>query len=137
MALPGDRGHVFRRLLTAYAVYRIDRPAGVALASRASERLAGVLNTVVLLTSSLTMALAVRCRAVRDHRAHLVGWLLATMFLGTAFLGIKAIEYTAEYHEQLVPGWNFQVPEHDRSAGRAGPDLNPSRCRCFLFFISS
>ncbi len=36
------------------------------------------------------------------------------MVLGTGFLGIKAIEYTQEYHEQLIPGWNFQVPEDDR-----------------------
>jgi cytochrome c oxidase subunit III len=38
------------------------------------------------------------------------------MALGTAFLGIKAVEYTEEYHEKLIPGWNFEVPESDRSA---------------------
>ena len=44
-----------------------------------------------------------------------VAWLILTMVLGTAFLGIKAVEYTQDYHEQLIPGWNFQVPEQDRS----------------------
>ena len=52
------------------------------------------------------------------------------MVLGTAFLGVKAIEYTEEYHEHLIPGWNFQVPEEDRpKVEQEGLDPRPdARC---------
>ncbi len=50
----------FGGLMTAYAVYRTTAPEAVALASRHLNVWLGCLNTVVLLTSSLTMALAVR-----------------------------------------------------------------------------
>jgi cytochrome c oxidase subunit III len=104
----------FGGLLTAFAVYRTTTPEAFALASRHLNVLLGCVNTVVLLTSSLTMAMAVRAAQLRMHR-QLVIWLILTMVLGTAFLGIKAVEYTADYHEKLIPGWNFEVPEEDRA----------------------
>jgi cytochrome c oxidase subunit 3 len=104
----------FGGLLTAFAVYRTASPREFALASANLNVPLGCLNTVVLLGSSLTMALAVRAAGLRDHR-DLLKWLGLTMVLGACFLGIKAIEYTQEYHERLIPGWNFQVPEHARS----------------------
>ena len=54
----------FGGLLTAYAVYRTTAPREVALASKELNVVLGCINTVVLLTSSLTMALAVRAAAV-------------------------------------------------------------------------
>jgi cytochrome c oxidase subunit 3 len=103
----------FGGLLTAFAVYRTTAPVAVALASRHLNVWLGCLNTVVLLGSSLTMALAVRAAQLRQYRP-LLTCLILTMVLGTTFLGIKAVEYTHDYHENLIPGWNFQVPEHDR-----------------------
>jgi cytochrome c oxidase subunit 3 len=104
----------FGGLLTAYAVYRRIAPREIALASKELNVVLGCINTVVLLTSSLTMALAVRASQLRRRR-ELVRWLVLTMVLGTAFLGIKAIEWTNDYREDLIPGLNFQVPENDRS----------------------
>src|SRR5271163_2164439 len=105
----------FGGLLSAYAVYRISATKGeFALASKELNVVLGCINTVVLLTSSLTMALAVRASQLRARR-ELVQWLVLTMILGAAFLGIKAVEYTADYHEHLIPGLNFQVPEKQRS----------------------
>ncbi len=101
----------FGGLLTAFAVYRVGWPREIALASHNLNVPWGCVNTVVLLTSSLTMALAVRASQLR-RRVELMQWLALTMVLGTAFLGIKAIEWTADYHEKLIPGLNFQVPEH-------------------------
>jgi cytochrome c oxidase subunit 3 len=103
----------FGGLLTGFAVYRVTAPAEVALASRHLNVPLGCLNTVVLLSSSLTMALGVRSSQLRARKSLLL-WLLLTMALGTAFLGIKAIEYTQEYHEKLIPGWNFEVPDGDK-----------------------
>jgi cytochrome c oxidase subunit 3 len=121
----------FGGLLTAFAVYRVIAPEEVALASRNLNVPLGCLNTVVLLGSSLTMALAVRASQLRARRDVLL-WLVWTMALGTCFLGIKAIEYTEEYHEKLIPGWNFQVPEHQRAhVKNAG--LDPRRME--LFFV--
>jgi cytochrome c oxidase subunit III len=121
----------FGGLLTAYAVYRTAAPREVALASEELNVLLGCVNTVVLLGSSLTMAMAVRASALRAPR-ELVMWLVLTMVLGTAFLGIKAVEWTADYHEHLIPGLNFQVPEQDRAlVEREG--LNPGKME--LFFI--
>lgn len=125
----------FGGLLTAFAVYRTTSPEAVALASRHLNVWLGCLNTVVLLSSSLTMALAVRAAQLRQHRP-LVGWLVLTMVLGAGFLGIKATEYTQDYHEKLIPGWNFQVPEHDRSAVEQ-EHVDPRRMEMFfvLYFF--
>ena len=78
------------------------------------------------------MALAVRAAQLRQHRPLLV-WLVLTMVLGAAFLGIKAVEYTQEYHEKLIPGWNFEVPEHDdRSLVERGASI---RGEMEMFFV--
>jgi cytochrome c oxidase subunit 3 len=90
----------FGGLVTAFAVYRTTAPEAVAHASRHLNVLLGCVNTIVLLSSSLTMAMAVRAAQMRAHRA-LVVWLIATMVLGAGFLGIKAVEYTQDYHERL------------------------------------
>ena len=74
----------FGGLLTAYAVYRIGAHREVALASKELNVSLGCVNTVVLLTSSLTMALAVRAAQLRARR-ELVGFLIATMVLGNRF----------------------------------------------------
>src|SRR5262249_3089935 len=87
----------FGGLITAYAVYRATSPREIALASRHLSVALGCLNTVVLLGSSLTMVLAVRAAQLRVRR-DLLMWLALTMALGSLFLGIKAIEYTDEYH---------------------------------------
>ena len=125
----------FGGLLTAFAVYRTTAPEAFAHASRHLNVLLGCVNTIVLLSSSLTMAMAVRAAQMRANRA-LVVWLIATMVLGAGFLGIKAVEYTHDYHERLIPGWNFEVPERDRSAVESG-QVDPRRMEMFfvLYFF--
>jgi cytochrome c oxidase subunit III len=121
----------FGGLLTAYAVYRTTAPREVALASKELNVALGCINTVVLLGSSLTMAMGVRAAGLRAQR-ELVMWLALTMVLGTAFLGIKAVEWTADYHEHLIPGVNFQVPEKDRTIVEH-EGLRPGKME--LFFV--
>ena len=72
---------------------------------------AGTTNTVVLITSSLTMALAVRAAQTGERRSVML-FLVLTMLLGTAFLGIKAFEYHTEFVEHHVPGpgFRFEAP---------------------------
>jgi cytochrome c oxidase subunit 3 len=63
----------------------------------------GTVNTCVLLCSSLSMAMAVHAATMRNKKA-LMGFLLLTTILGVAFLGIKAVEWTKDFHEGIVPG---------------------------------
>ena len=60
------------------------------------------INTFLLLTSSLTITLGIRACYVGDQ-AGLRRWLLATIVLGSAFLGLKAREYHLDYEEGLIP----------------------------------
>jgi cytochrome c oxidase subunit 3 len=96
----------FGGLFAVYSVYRSWYPEAFAAASHEMVVWAGTTNTVVLITSSLTMALAVRAAQVGERRV--VMWFLAaTMLLGLAFLGIKAFEYYTEFAEHHVPGPGF------------------------------
>ena len=67
----------------------------------------GFANTLVLLTSSLTVAAAVHYAGLKD-RKKLVTLMCVTWILGFIFLAVKAKEWSADYHEGLVPGlsWN-------------------------------
>jgi cytochrome c oxidase subunit 3 len=69
----------------------------------------GTVNTVVLLGSSLTAALAVRS-AQRGERGQTTLLLVATIAMACAFLGIKYFEYAHKFHAGLLPGQWFGVP---------------------------
>ena len=96
----------FGGLFLTYTVYRTWYPDAFAAGSRELLIWAGATNTVVLITSSLTMALAVHA-AQTGNRRLLVTFLLLTIALGTAFLGIKSFEYYTEWIEHHVPGLNY------------------------------
>jgi cytochrome c oxidase subunit 3 len=96
----------FGGLFTAYLVYRSAYPAVFDEASTHLDIIRGTINTVILLTSSLTMALAVHA-SEHGKRGRMILMMFLTALLGLAFLGIKATEYYTEYEEQLVPGLIF------------------------------
>ena len=96
----------FGGLFMAYLLYRLWYPEAWAEGSRELDIVLGGVNTVVLIGSSLTMALAVRSAQTGFPRAT-VGWLLATMALGGTFIVIKGFEYAHKFHEHHVPGPNF------------------------------
>jgi cytochrome c oxidase subunit 3 len=54
------------------------------------------------------MALAVRAAQTSQSAMTQVRWLLATIALGTGFLGVKYIEYSDKFTHHLVPGPHFQ-----------------------------
>jgi cytochrome c oxidase subunit 3 len=112
----------FGGLFLAYAVYRGQYGEAFAAASHHLDSWLGAANTLVLLTSSLTMALAVHA-AQTGRRGLLVGLLLATLLLGAVFLGVKLYEYHHKYEEQLVP--LFGLPFHYES---------PARSQAMMFF---
>ncbi len=96
----------FGVLFAAYSITRIRHPEAFAAGSRLTNVTLASINTAVLLTSSLTMALAVHAARTGVRRA-LAGWLCLTVALGVAFLAIKGVEYYFDYAEHLVPTVNF------------------------------
>ncbi|MBI4264515.1 MAG: cytochrome c oxidase subunit 3 family protein [Acidobacteria bacterium] len=96
----------FGGLLMAYLLYRVWYPQAWAEGSLDLDIVLGGVNTVVLIASSLTMALAVRSAQVGAQRPTF-HWLLVTMALGTTFLVIKVFEYAHKFELNHVPGANF------------------------------
>jgi len=106
----------FGGMFTGYTVYRYRLHEAFMAGSDKLDLVLGGVNTVVLILSSLTMALAVHA-AQTNKRKQLIWFLILTMALGAVFLGIKAVEYTHKFHENLVPGPSFQFDgvAHHRS----------------------
>lgn len=102
----------FGGLFLAYVVYRAGYPEIFGEAGRRLNLVLGTLNTVVLLTSSLTVALAVHAGG-EQRRKRMIYLMLATMALGLLFLCIKGIEYYIDYEEHLIPGLNFAWEGND------------------------
>lgn len=102
----------FGGLFTAYLVFRWRFPMAFAAGSNHLDEFMGGLNTLVLIVSSLTMALTVYY-AQKGNRTLQVVMIVLTMLFGATFLGVKAIEYTDKYNHGLVPvtGWNKKVKE--------------------------
>ncbi len=108
----------FGGLFATYLIYRNWYPDAFAAASHELDVTLGTINTVVLITSSLTMALAVHAAQLGQRRLLLI-FLVATMTLGAVFLGIKSVEYYHKFAEHLIPGPGFQFekePVHVRHA---------------------
>src|SRR6056297_241354 len=102
----------FGGLFCAYALYRNLRPEIFAGCSEFLNTQLGAINTGVLLFSSLTMAWAVRCSQLRQHKM-LVGMLAATLSCAAIFLGVKAIEYSHKWSMGLLPaGLYYYDPLH-------------------------
>jgi len=96
----------FAGMFFTYSYYRYQYSEIFETGSRFMDLAYGSINTAVLLTSSLTMVMAVHA-GKQGRRKGIVGWLGATMFLGLIFLVIKSIEYTHKFQEHLVPGAKF------------------------------
>lgn len=115
----------FGVLFAAYTFLRLRFPEAWAEASRLTDVTLGTINTAVLLTSSLTMALAVEAvrkgpdsatprSSARDRPAVL--WLAATLVLGLAFVGLKGLEYAHDFRQHLVPLVDFAAGGTHRAA---------------------
>ena len=87
-----------------FAMLRIH--SSISSSSHATDLVLGTANTAVLLTSSLTMALAA-ASAKTGRKSAAFRFLVGTALLGLAFLAIKSIEYYVDYAHHLVPGVDF------------------------------
>jgi cytochrome c oxidase subunit III len=98
----------FGGMFCAYLIYRIKYFPEFAAASRSLDLQVGALNTAVLICSSLTVAQAVRAAQMGKHMLQ-VKLLLATLFVGLVFLGVKAYEWDKKYEEHHIPTFNFNA----------------------------
>jgi cytochrome c oxidase subunit 3 len=114
----------FGGMFTAYIVYRTTHPGAFVAASHELDITMGAINTAVLICSSLTMVLAVSA-AQLGQRKGLVGYLIATIVLGSVFLGIKAVEYHEKFVNHHVPGASFHFE---------GPDPGGAQLFFSLYF---
>jgi cytochrome c oxidase subunit 3 len=103
----------FGGLIMCYTFARFSYPQVFEAASHRLFIGYGGVNTAILLSSSLTMALAVRA-AQLDRRKSLITFLMITALFGLAFLVVKGFEYHADYVEELVPRWHFKWEEAQR-----------------------
>jgi cytochrome c oxidase subunit 3 len=105
---------MFGALLFAYSLYRYLHHTEFLAGSHSLNFRLGFINTLVLLVSSLTMALAVHSAQLKDKKK-LIMFLGITWVLGLAFLLIKGVEWRADYHEGLIPGFNWDPRPHNMS----------------------
>ena len=101
----------FGGMFLTYTINRSTYPIAFAYGSNTLDIKLGTINTAVLILSSLTMAMAVW--SAQTNKRKLVTWfLVATLILGCAFLGIKFIEYSQKFEHHLIPGHNFDLTYH-------------------------
>ncbi|HEV2381527.1 MAG TPA: cytochrome c oxidase subunit 3 [Terriglobia bacterium] len=97
----------FGGLFCGYALYRNLYFEAFTAGSHLIKVAYGAFYTVLLICSSLTMALGVRAAQLRN-RTSLMVYLALTWIMGAAFVYVKLrYEWYGDYLEGLVPGLNF------------------------------
>ncbi|HEY6307932.1 MAG TPA: cytochrome c oxidase subunit 3 family protein [Candidatus Angelobacter sp.] len=94
---------MFGGLFAAYLIYRLKYYDAFVAGSTSISVGWGFANTLVLIGSSFTMAMAV-WYAQKGSRKLQMWFIIATMILGAVFLGVKAKEYYDKYDECHIPG---------------------------------
>ena len=119
----------FGGLFTAYLIYRVAHPEVWDLGSQQMEFWLGTINTVILLTSSFTVALSVHFAQLGKTKITAI-LLLMTVLMGLGFLGIKGVEYHNHYLEGTVPGrwWHPELHNPDGS-----PMTVPNELQLFFY----
>ena len=93
---------LFGGLFLLYSMYRLKNPADFHAGSLELNRILGTLNTVILLTSSLTVACAIALLG-NGRRGMSALFVAATIACAFGFLIVKAFEWTAKFHHGLYP----------------------------------
>ncbi len=100
---------MFGGLFVAYLIFHNIYPEMFAEGAKHLDWKMGFFNTLVLITSSLTMALGIYFNQVNQPKKAF--WnLIATVGLGAIFMVVKYLEYTGKFEHGLFPG-KFLDPE--------------------------
>ena len=93
---------LFGGMFLLYAVYRFKHPEEFHAAAQELDTTIGAVNTIVLLTSSLTMALSIAALQRGNKKLSLLLQAL-TILLGAAFLANKYVEWGTKIHHGIYP----------------------------------
>lgn len=94
---------LFGGMFLVYAVYRFQHPDLFKLAALELNTAMGTFNTIVLLTSSLTMVLAIVAMQKNKKKLALF-YLYATIGFAVVFMIVKYFEWSAKFHHGIYPG---------------------------------
>ena len=104
----GSESLLFAALFVAYAAYRDLNFSAFALASEHLNLWLGTFNTLLLITSSFTVALSTHYIKV-DQKKMVLFLIGISMLMGVAFLVIKGFEWSADFEEGALPGKYFHL----------------------------
>ncbi len=108
----------FGGVFLTYTINRHQFPTAFGIGGNMLDLNLGFFNTVVLIASSFTMAMSV-WSAQTSKKTLVTLSLIATLVLGTVFLGIKVVEYKQKFDHHLIPGHSFDITYCSK---------NPSAC---------
>jgi cytochrome c oxidase subunit III len=94
---------LFGGLFVVYSVYRYRNAVAFHMAARELSVFIGTINTIILLTSSATIAMSITAIRKQDKKFSLL-LLGITIFLGLAFLVNKYFEWGEHIKEHIYPG---------------------------------
>lgn len=94
---------LFGVLFLVYSVYRYWHPIAFGLGAEQLDVVIGTVNTLILLTSSMTIAMSVSSIQLGDRKLTL-RLLGATLFLAVVFLVNKYFEWSEKISHGLYPG---------------------------------
>jgi cytochrome c oxidase subunit III len=117
----------FGVLFAAYAIARLLHSQGFAVANHHTGLMHGGIETVILLSSSATMAFAVRAARQGWHNSAF-RMLVVTLGLGAAFIVIHLMGYYSHYEEGLIPALNWTYE---------GPRPNEVKLFFFLYYVTT
>jgi cytochrome c oxidase subunit 3 len=119
----------FGGLFMAYTVNRHAFPTAFGVSGNMLDLNLGFFNTIVLIASSFTMAMSV-WSAQTSRKKAVPAWLIATLILGSAFLGIKVVEYKQKFDHHLIPGYHFDITycsNNPSACGLSGKELDDEK----------
>ncbi|MGE5299480.1 MAG: cytochrome c oxidase subunit 3 family protein [Acidobacteriota bacterium] len=92
----------FGGMFLLYSVYRSKYPVEFHASAAEENLLLGSINTAILLTSSLFIAVAISAVKKGNYRLSVI-LQAATILMGIAFLGIKAVEWSEKIARGIYP----------------------------------
>jgi len=113
----------FGGMFLTYTINRHAYSAAFGMGSNTLDIYLGGFNTVVLILSSLTMAMGVWSAQV-GKKSLVTSFLILTLVLGGVFLGVKVVEYKQKFDHHLIPGQNFDISYCAKNPN-ACTDLSP------------
>lgn len=109
---------LFAGLFCAYAVYRSNHPEVFLNGEKYLSKVWGGVNTIILLLSSFTVALAVRAASMGDRKKTVL-FLALTVVGALGFLGVKTVEYRDKFAHGTLWGAKYHPHAEPHAAAPA------------------